>query len=128
MFVSRSTFGFSLTLPRALNEIKTVKHEKVNISVLAGSTILLVEDNSTNQEIILGLLEDSGIIIDIANNGAEAVEMFKTNEYELILMDIQMPVMDGYEATHIIRDLIACSTPKRVDTEVFLAQVEILGA
>lgn len=72
---------------------------------LKGSKILLVEDNSTNQEIILGLLENSGIEIDTANNGQEGVDKFKTNGYELILMDIQMPMMDGYEATKIIRDI-----------------------
>lgn len=75
------------------------------IHTLNGSKILLIEDNSTNQEIILGLLENSGITIDIANNGQEGVDKFKANEYELILMDIQMPVMDGYEATKIIREI-----------------------
>ena len=75
------------------------------IHTLNGSKILLVEDNSTNQEIILGLLENSGIAIDIANNGQEGVDKFKANVYELILMDIQMPVMDGYEATKIIREI-----------------------
>ncbi|WP_052746030.1 response regulator [Sulfurovum lithotrophicum] len=75
------------------------------IHTLKGSKILLVEDNSTNQEIILGLLENSGIIIETVNNGQEAVDQFKANDYELILMDIQMPVMDGYEATKIIREI-----------------------
>ncbi|NPA55710.1 MAG: response regulator [Epsilonproteobacteria bacterium] len=76
---------------------------KADITTLKGSRILLTEDNQTNQEIILGLLEDSGIIIDIANNGQEALEKFKTNKYELIFMDLQMPIMDGYEATKLIR-------------------------
>jgi len=78
-----------------------------DISVLKGSNILLVEDNQTNQEIIIGLLENSGINIDIANNGKEAVEKVEENpqKYELILMDIQMPIMDGYEATRIITEL-----------------------
>ena len=70
-----------------------------------GSKILLAEDNEINQEIIIGLLENSGIIIDIANNGKEAIEKFKVSNYELILMDLQMPIMDGYEATKIIREL-----------------------
>jgi len=76
-----------------------------DIGLLHGSCILLVEDNGTNQEIILGLLEDSGITIDIASNGEMAVSMHRANphKYELILMDIQMPVMDGYRATSIIR-------------------------
>ncbi len=82
---------------------KTLKHEMKSLS---GSHILLTEDNETNQEIILGLLEDSGIIIDIALNGQEAVDKYRANpaQYELIFMDLQMPVMDGYEATRLIRE------------------------
>jgi len=76
-----------------------------DITTLKGSSILLVEDNETNQEIILGLLEDSGIAIDIASNGQMAIDKYSANptKYELILMDIQMPIMDGYQATSIIR-------------------------
>ncbi len=77
---------------------------KINLSTLQGSKILLVEDNKINQEIIEGLLENSGIEIDIVNNGKMAVDIFEKNKYELILMDLQMPIMDGYEATRIIRE------------------------
>ena len=78
-----------------------IKHniEKNNlvheIKTLAGSKILLVEDNEINKEIIIDLLSDSGIIIDVASNGLEAIEKFKENSYELIFMDIQMPILDG---------------------------------
>lgn len=71
---------------------------------LSGAKILLVEDNKTNQLVICGLLEESGIKIDIAQNGQEAVDKFREKNYELILMDLHMPVMDGYEATKIIRE------------------------
>ncbi len=75
-----------------------------DLSVLSGSKILLVEDNLINQEIIIGILEKSGIIIDVAFNGQEAVDKYKTNKYELIFMDLQMPIMDGLTATKIIRE------------------------
>ncbi len=80
------------------------KSLKNDIQTLKGSNILLVEDNTTNQEIIAGLLDSSGINIDIASNGLQAIDMFKKKDYELILMDLQMPIMDGFEATKIIRD------------------------
>ena len=76
-------------------------HEYAN--VLKGHRILLVDDNEVNQEIVLGLLEHSSGKLDIASNGQEAVELFSKNNYSLILMDIQMPIMDGYEATRLIR-------------------------
>jgi len=83
------------------------KSLKEDMRSLQGSQILLTEDNDTNQEIILGLLEESGINITIANNGQEAVDIYKADpaRYELIFMDLQMPVMDGYEATGIIRKI-----------------------
>ncbi|HRF56013.1 MAG TPA: response regulator [Campylobacterales bacterium] len=86
-------------------QTKEQSNSKIDIALLSGSRILLTEDNTTNQEIILGLLEGSGIDIDTAHNGQEAVDKFKQNRYELILMDIQMPIMDGYEATKLIREL-----------------------
>jgi signal transduction histidine kinase len=100
-----STFGFEIPLLKVenFNEIKIEKRLTIDdLDILAGSKILLVEDIFINQEIILGLLEESKINIDIANNGLEAINMFK-NDYDLILMDIQMPIMGGIEATKIIR-------------------------
>lgn len=70
---------------------------------LAGTHLLLVEDNIMNQELAIELLENAGIIVDLAQNGAEAVKMVQEKRYDGVLMDCQMPVMDGFEATELIR-------------------------
>ena len=70
---------------------------------LTGSKILLVEDNELNQELALELLSQAGIIADLAVNGAQAVEKVTNAHYDGVLMDLQMPVMDGITATGIIR-------------------------
>ncbi len=62
-------------------------------------TILVAEDNVINQKLIKQILMKYGISIDLAENGLEAFDKLKGNRYDLILMDIQMPVMDGIEAT-----------------------------
>ncbi len=76
-----------------------------DINALVGKRILVAEDNLINQEIILGLLENSKIEIDIAEDGEEAIELHRNNRYNLILMDIQMPVLDGYGAAEEIRKI-----------------------
>ena len=65
--------------------------------------VLLVEDNPINQEVARALLEDAGLIIDVAHDGHQAVEMNARGRYALVLMDLQMPVMDGFEAAQQIR-------------------------
>jgi PAS domain S-box-containing protein len=65
--------------------------------------ILLVEDNAVNRQLALRLLEKSGHEVHVAENGLRAVDMFQTHQFDLILMDVQMPEMDGFEATAAIR-------------------------
>lgn len=67
--------------------------------------LLLAEDNPINQKLAIKILDKYGYICDIASNGAEAIETFKTEAYDLILMDCQMPILDGYQATKEIRKI-----------------------
>jgi len=70
---------------------------------LRGARVLLVEDNEVNRELALELLTSRGIIVETANNGAEAVEMVLAGSFDGVLMDCQMPIMDGYQATALLR-------------------------
>ena len=73
------------------------------LKAIQGAKILLVDDNEINQEIGIEILEQAGFYVTTADNGEEAVEKVAQSEFDCVLMDIQMPVMDGYTATETIR-------------------------
>ncbi|MBF0516219.1 MAG: response regulator [Nitrospirae bacterium] len=80
-----------------------------SLATIAGARILLVEDNELNQQVALELLSDSGFITDLAVNGEIALHMAAGSHYDAILMDMQMPVMDGITATIELRKLKQCA-------------------
>ncbi len=75
----------------------------VDLGRIRGARVLLVEDNELNREVALGLLEDADLAIETAENGQIAVQMVAEHNYDIVLMDMQMPVMDGLAATRAIR-------------------------
>jgi CheY-like chemotaxis protein len=72
---------------------------------LCGRRVLLVEDNPVNQEVAMAILELLGLTVELAENGAIAIDKVRHGTYDIVLMDMQMPVMDGLTATRAIRAL-----------------------
>jgi CheY-like chemotaxis protein len=101
-----STFIAEITYTRSkasLRKLITPNESILNSNVLQGMNILLVEDNKINQRVAVYTIEKWGANIDVADNGNEAIKMLDRKLYEVILMDLQMPEMDGYETTDFIR-------------------------
>lgn len=107
-----STFHFTIKVKKPtdikLEEIFNAGKEQVKIDdivdIMKGARILLVEDNEINQELAFELLDFNDITVLAANNGKEALEILEQQAFDCVLMDCQMPVMDGYEATLKIRE------------------------
>jgi len=107
-----STFWFTAMLTRGADvddpseRVRSSSEaEAILTAQYKGSRILLVEDNDINREVAFELLASLGLTIDSAENGQEAVDMVSESNYDLVLMDVQMPVMDGLKATRLIRTM-----------------------
>ena len=98
-----SIFWFTLPLPEA--DARAVTPIQAEVEQASGLSLLLVEDAEANQELVSTILNAVGVAVDVACNGAEAVEAVKIKAYDMVLMDIHMPVLGGVEATRIIRGL-----------------------
>lgn len=106
-----SVFSFSVRLGKQSLENSAIETTNSNtkedvdkaIERLRDTIVLLVEDNEINQELVVELLSSNGILVETAYNGQEALDLLHTNKFDLVLMDCQMPVMDGYETTRQIR-------------------------
>ena len=100
-----SEFSFVITLQKSAE--KPLEKPKLAASLqeffLDNKRILLVEDNEINQEIAIGMLDSFGAKTTLAQNGEECLEILERETFDLILMDIQMPIMDGLTATELIR-------------------------
>lgn len=103
-----STFGFRVLLAFADQNVRLIssksKKEPLPTRFYEGRKILLVEDNPLNRQVAQGLLKETLCDIDLAENGEEALEKLSKNTYDLVFMDIQMPILDGFSATKRIRE------------------------
>ena len=99
---SKFTISLCFKVTDETTDNKTISSNSI---IDTNKKILLVEDNELNYEIAKTVLEEAGFIVDGASNGKEAVDKASDNTYDVILMDIQMPIMDGYEATKELRRL-----------------------
>ncbi len=106
-----STFWFTAELQKIDSLDKKIIELKTELA--EGLYILLIEDNIINQKVAIHTLKKNKHIIDIANDGIEGIEKFKKNSYDIILMDIQMPNLNGYETTIEIRKIEKKQNKKR---------------
>ena len=107
-----SEFYFSLEFKKVDSSVvETIKENIVNKKSLGNLSILLCEDNVLNQKLANNVIKKFGFHLDIANNGQEGIDLLLKNKYDLILMDLQMPVKDGYQTTVYIRNELKLDIP-----------------
>ena len=107
-----SEFYFSLELSKVESSIiETITESNINKKPLGNLSILLCEDNILNQRLVSNVIQKFGFQLTIANNGQEGIDLLINNEYDLILMDLQMPVRDGYQTTIYIRNELQLDIP-----------------
>ena len=95
--------AFGEAEPKTFRVVERHEQEAETAKHIKGALVLLVEDNEINQQVAKEILEGAGLIVTLANDGQEGVNAVKESNYDVVLMDIQMPVMDGYTATREIR-------------------------
>jgi signal transduction histidine kinase/DNA-binding response OmpR family regulator/HPt (histidine-containing phosphotransfer) domain-containing protein len=100
-----TVFGKEISIDRKRSG--TSLDDDAKYAHLRGANILLAEDNEINQQVASEILQQKGMNVTIANNGLEAVKMVQKTKYDLVLMDVQMPLMDGYTATKAIRETVS---------------------
>lgn len=108
---SGTTFHFNVPFEIGCESDIPIPDEVLPGDSLKGTHVLLVEDHKINQVYAISILEDHGINVHLAENGKEAIDLLMKNEYDIILMDMQMPVMDGIEATQLIRTKLKMNIP-----------------
>ncbi|MHA8102839.1 PAS domain S-box protein [Aquirufa nivalisilvae] len=107
-----SEFSFVLELEKTKQVLESQQNKKSsNLSLEQSVSILMCEDNEMNQRLAKTVITNFGFQLDIANNGKEGIELLKQKSYDLILMDLQMPEMDGYQATKYIRNEMKSDIP-----------------
>jgi signal transduction histidine kinase/DNA-binding response OmpR family regulator/HPt (histidine-containing phosphotransfer) domain-containing protein len=109
--------AFSETAPAISRGDQRKKQEAEDLKHIQGAHVLVVEDNEINQQVAREILEDAGLKVALANNGKEAVNAVRESYYDAVLMDVQMPVMDGYKATRKIREWEVVSRSTKAHNE-----------